>query len=71
MKRPVFIIVFITTNNRTINITTVFLYVIYTPKCFDMSVTSSGSFHLCLAKLHKFLKWKVLESQFHNIFEIY
>jgi hypothetical protein len=51
MKRPVFIIDFIATNKRSTNITTVFLYTIYvyTQTCFDMSVSCSGSLHLCLA----------------------
>jgi hypothetical protein len=36
--------VFITTNKRTINITTVSLYIIYTPTCFDISMSLSSSF---------------------------
>jgi len=44
-----FFIVFITTNKCTINITTeyvttVSLYIICTPTCFDISVSSSGRF---------------------------
>ena len=42
-------------------ITTVSLYIMYTPTCFDISVSSTGSFTLCLAKLHKFLKLKLLK----------
>jgi len=45
-----------------IYITTVSLYIKYTPTCFGISVSSSGSFTLCLAILHKFLKLKLLKT---------
>jgi len=61
-----FFIVFITTNKRTINITAVSFYVIYTPTYLEISVSSF--LHLCVAKLHKFLKLKLLKSQFHKNF---
>ena len=35
---------FITTNKCTINFTTDYFYIIYTPTCFDISVSSSGRF---------------------------
>jgi len=51
MPVPCIFIVFITTNKYTFNITivhiyitTVSIYVIYTPTCFDISMSSSGSF---------------------------
>jgi len=49
MQVPCIFIVFITTNKCTINITAVYtttvsLYIIYTPTCFDISVSSWGSF---------------------------
>jgi len=36
-------VVFITTKECTTNITIVSLYIIYTPTCFDISMSSSGS----------------------------
>jgi hypothetical protein len=39
-----FLFFLITTNNCTINITTISLFIIYTPTCFDISMLSSGSF---------------------------
>ena len=51
--------------NAQIYITTLSLYIMFTPPCFDISVSSSGSFKtLCLAKLHKFLKLWLLKLQF-------
>ena len=45
------------TTSAQIYITTHSLYIIFTPTCFDISVSSLGSFkNLCLAKLRKFLK---------------
>ena len=49
-------IVFFTTNKYTINITIVYirrvsLYVIYTPTCFDISMSSSGSFTFVSCKV--------------------
>ena len=46
---PAFFIVFVTTNKCPINITTVYittisLYILYTPTCFDNSMSSSGRF---------------------------
>ena len=60
---PRIFIVLIATKKCTITITTVTLYIIYSPTCFDISMSSSGSFTFVLAKLHKFLKLKMLN---HN-----
>ena len=47
-------------------------YILFTSTCFDTSVSSSGNFkNLYFAKLHEFLKLKVLKLQFHNIFIIF
>ena len=43
------------------------LYIMFTPTCFHISVSSSGSFTFVPAKLHKFLKLKLLKLQFHKI----
>lgn len=51
--------------NAPLYITAVSLYVIYTPTCFYISVL-----HLCLAKLHKFLKFKMLKIKFQKIVRI-
>jgi hypothetical protein len=52
--------------NAQIYITRVSLNVRYIPTCFDISMSSLGSFNLCLAKLHKFLKLNPLKSQLHK-----
>ena len=39
----------------------------YTPTCFDIFVSSSGSSHLCLARLHNFSKLQLLKIQFQKI----
>ena len=42
-----------------------------TPTCFDISVSSSGSFkNLYCAKLRKFFKLKRLKLQFHKIISL-
>jgi hypothetical protein len=42
--------------NAQIYITKLSLYIMFTPTCFDISVSSAGSLkNLCLAKLCKFL----------------
>ena len=47
-----------------IYIATISLYVMFTPACFDISVSSSGSFkNVCLSKLHKLLKSRLLKLQ--------
>ena len=44
--------------NAQIYITTLPLYIMFTPTCFDISVLSSGCFkNLCLPKLLKFLEF--------------
>jgi len=40
---PYIFIIFITTNKHTINIPKMSLYIINTPTCFDISISSSGS----------------------------
>jgi hypothetical protein len=51
--------------NAEIYITTLSLYIMFTPRCFDISMSSSGRFRtLCLAKLHNFLKLWLLKLQF-------
>jgi hypothetical protein len=43
----------------------------FNPTCFDISVSSSGSFkNFHLAKLHEFLKGKLLKLQFHKIIRL-
>ena len=56
--------------NAQLYCTTVFLEIIYTPTCFDISLSLSGSFNLCLARLHKFLKLKLLRLEFHKTIKI-
>ena len=57
--------------NAQIYVTTPYLYTRYTHKCFDITVSSSGSLkNLCLTKLHKFLKLRLLKSQFHKIIRL-
>jgi len=47
------------------------LYITFTPTCFDISVSSSGSFtDLCLSKLYKFLKLRLLNLKFRKIFRL-
>ena len=64
--------VFITANKCAMcqYITTVSLYKIYPATCFDSSVSLSV-LHLCLAKLYKFIKLKLLKSQIRKITKIY
>jgi len=40
--------------------------IIYTPTRFDIFMSSSGSLHMRLAKLHKFSKLQLLKIQFHK-----
>jgi len=55
-------------SNAPTYITTLSLYIMFTPTCFDISVSSSGSFKkLCLAKLQNFLKLRMLKLKFHKI----
>jgi hypothetical protein len=57
--------------NAQIYITTPPLYIRYTHTCFDITVSSSGSFkNLCLTKLHKFLKLWLLKLWFHKIIRL-
>ena len=44
------------------------LYIIYTPTCFDIFMSSSGSF---TSVLHTFLKLKLLKLRFHKIIKIH
>jgi len=51
--------------NAQIYITILSVYIMSTPTCFDISVSSTGSLiNLCLAKLRKFLKLWLLKLQF-------
>ena len=53
------------------NITIFSLYIMFTPTCFDTSVSSSGSLkNLSFVKLHKFFKLKLLKLQFHKIIRL-
>jgi len=53
------------------NITVFSLYIMFTPTCFDTSVSSSGSLkNLSFIKLHKFFKLKLLKLQFHKIIRL-
>jgi hypothetical protein len=63
--------VFIITNKCAINITTVSLYIIYTPTCFGIYIIVREVLHLFLAKLHEYLKLRLLKSQFHKIIKTY
>ena len=57
--------------NAQTYITTLYLYIMFTPTCFDISVSSAGSFNnLLLAKLRMFLKLELLKLQFHNIIRL-
>jgi hypothetical protein len=57
--------VFISTNYAQIYITKLSLYIMFTPTCFYIS---SGSLkNVCLVKLHKVLKLRLLELQFPKI----
>jgi hypothetical protein len=58
---------FVTPNKCTINIWTVSLCIIYIPTCFDLLCHHQGVLYLCLAKLDRFLKLKLLKLQFHKI----
>ena len=54
------------------NATKASLYVVNTATCFDISMSSHQSvLRLCLAKLHRLSKLKLLKSQFHKIIKIY
>jgi hypothetical protein len=54
--------------NTQIYITIFSLYIMFTPTCFDTSVSSSGSFkNLYFAMLHQFLELKLLKLQVHKI----
>ena len=56
-------------SNAHIYITVFPLYIMFTPTCFDTSVSSSGSFkNVYFAKLHKFLELRLLKLKFHKIF---
>jgi hypothetical protein len=54
--------------NAQIYITQLSLCIMFTSTCFDISMSSSGSFkNLCLVKLHKFLKLRLLKWLYHKI----
>jgi hypothetical protein len=51
--------------HKYIYITSLYLHIIFTPTCFDISVSSLGSLkNLCLVKLLKFLKPSLLTALF-------
>ena len=57
--------------NAQIYITTLSLYTMFTPTCFEISVSTSGSLKkLGLTKLRKFLKLWLLKLQFHEIIRL-
>jgi hypothetical protein len=64
----IFILFVLQPTNAQIYITVFPLYIMFTPTCFDTSVSSSGSFRkLYFATLHKFLQLKLLKLKFHKI----
>ena len=57
--------------NTQIYITTLYLYIMFTPTCFDISVSSSRSFNnVRLAKLRKLLIIRLLKLQLHKIIRL-
>jgi len=69
MHVPCFVLLFLfQPTNTQIYITTLYLYIIFTLTCFDISVLSSGRFKIfCLAKFRRFLRLRLLKLQFHKI----
>ena len=47
-------------------ISNILFYIMYTPTCFNIYVILREFLHLCLAKLHNFLKLKLFKLQFHT-----
>ena len=64
----IFILFVLQPTNAQKYITIFSLYAMFTPICFDTSMSSSGSFkNLYFATLHQFLELKLLKLQFHKI----
>ena len=57
-------IVFIATNKCTINTTTVSLYMIHTPTCFNVYMLSSGTFTLLSCQVTYVLKIEAVKITF-------
>jgi hypothetical protein len=63
----IFVLLLFQPTNVQLYITTLSLYITFTPTWFDISVSFSGSFKaLCFAKLHKFFKLRLLKLQLHK-----
>jgi len=50
-----------------IYITTIYLYIMFIPACFDICVSSSGSFYICASLSYIYFKIEAVKLQFHKI----
>jgi hypothetical protein len=58
-------------SNAQIYITTLSRYVMFTPTCFDISVSFSRNLkNVCLSRLHELLKLWLLKLQFNEIIRL-
>ena len=59
--------IYITTTHTHIYITTIYLYIMFIPACFDICVSSSGSFYICASLSYIYFKIEAVKLQFHKI----